>query len=531
MKARHYLFITLAVSAILCISNGLYASTAAAPVVHQEISVLWSLPFVGILLCIALLPLINAHFWSENLWWISLGVFCIPMGIIFGFFMGDILREKTFEKVLEYLSFIILLASLFVISGGILVKGRFTGTPVVNSIFLLIGSVFASFVGTTGASMLLIRPLIRANGARKKKAHIVIFFIFLVSNIGGVLTPLGDPPLFLGYLQGVPFEWTLRLFPQWLFTSAIVLTVFYIYDLRMYRKECGVFESAGDAFTGDDRGNLISSIANDVRYAVDMLDPAEHKSRGTISFRLLASVHDRLKVTQDKLDDLEASKGASAESGISIEGKINFVFLIGVVLFVFFQGYFIKRVSWWPHFGPQEIGMLAMLGLSLYFTPAKSELRVENGFTFEPIKEVAYLFAGIFSTMIPALYILELKGASLGIVQPWQFFWATGGLSSFLDNAPTYLTFLSVGKSLHLPHALNFAFNDGGTLTAPILSAISCGAVFMGANTYIGNGPNFMVRSIAEEQGVTMPSFFGYMIYSCAVLIPTFILVTFVFFI
>jgi len=266
MNTKFLSRLCIIIAAFFFMTNGLFASTGA-PVQHQEISVLWSLPFVGILLCIALLPLINAHFWSENLWWISLGFFCLPMGIIFGFFMGDILQEKTFEKVLEYLSFIILLASLFVISGGILVKGKFIGTPVVNSIFLLIGSVFASFVGTTGASMLLIRPLIRANANRKKKAHIVIFFIFLVSNIGGVLTPLGDPPLFLGYLQGVPFEWTLRLFPQWLFTSAIVLAVFYFYDRRMYSRVGAFYPSEDEKVVTeitDGREYLIQSINDDI---------------------------------------------------------------------------------------------------------------------------------------------------------------------------------------------------------------------------------------------------------------------------
>jgi Na+/H+ antiporter NhaD/arsenite permease-like protein len=188
-------------------------------------------------------------------------------------------------------------------------------------------------------------------------------------------------------------------------------------------------------------------------------------------------------------------------------------------------------VSWWPRFGPQEVGMALLLCASLLVTPYKSKLRRQNGFTFAPIKEVAFLFAGIFAAMIPALYILEHKGAALGITKPWQFFWAAGGLSSFLDNAPTYLTFLSLAKGLNLPNDLGFVLNDGSGLSAAVLAAISCGAVFMGANSYIGNGPNFMVKSIAEEQGVKMPSFFGYMAYSIAILIPTFILITFIFFV
>lgn len=442
---------------------------AAAEAAPPEISVLWVLPFIGILLCIAIIPLINAHFWEKNLWWISLGVFCVPMSIIFTVFMGEQLRELSFEKALDYVSFIILLASLFVISGGILIKGSLSGTPKVNTIFLLIGSVIASFIGTTGASMLLVRPLIRANKDRQRKAHVIIFFIFVVSNIGGSLTPLGDPPLFLGYLQGVPFEWTFRLIPQWAVACLIVLTIFFIIDTYMYRKS--------------------------------------------------------------PLPKLNGSSTSMPEGGgekFGIDGKINLVLIAGVVVIVFLQGLLVKKVAWWPRFGPQEGGMAILLGLSLLLTPYKSELRQQNGFTFGPIREVALLFAGIFAAMIPALYILEHKGAALGITQPWQFFWASGMLSSFLDNAPTYLTFLSLAKGLNL--SKDIVLNDGGHVSTMVLTAISCGSVFMGANSYIGNGPNFMVKSIAEEQGVKMPSFFGYMIYSASILIPTFILITLLFF-
>jgi Na+/H+ antiporter NhaD/arsenite permease-like protein len=434
-----------------------------------EISVFWILPFIGILLCIAIIPLINAHFWEKNLWWISLGIFCIPMAVIFSVFMGEQLRELSIEKAFDYISFIILLASLFVISGGILIKGSLAGTPKVNAIFLFIGSILASFIGTTGASMLLVRPLIRANKERTRKAHVIIFFIFLVSNIGGSLTPLGDPPLFLGYLQGIPFEWTFRLIPQWGIACAIVLCVFFVFDTIMFRKE-----------------NLNSG-------------------------------------------EFSTINGQKEKFGI--DGKINLVLITGVVLAVFLHGLLIKKIEWWPKFGPQEISMALLLILSLIVTPYKSDLRRRNAFTFAPIKEVAYLFAGIFAAMIPALYILEHKGAALGITKPWQFFWATGSLSSFLDNAPTYLTFLSLAKGLNLPNDLGFVLNDGSGLSAAVLAAISCGAVFMGANSYIGNGPNFMVKSIAEEQGVKMPSFFGYMIYSICILIPIFILLTFLFFV
>ena len=467
MKLRNFLFISLIFAPALINASGVNNTSQA------ELSIFWVIPFIGILLSIAIFPLINAHFWEKNLWWICLGIFCIPMAIIFSLFMGEHLRELTFEKGLEYLSFIILLLSLFTISGGILIKGALKGTPVVNSIFLFIGSIIASFIGTTGASMLLIRPLLRANENRKSKAHIVIFFIFLVSNLGGLLTPLGDPPLFLGYLQGIPFTWTFRLIPEWAFACSIVLAVFYFFDLRMYKRE----------------------IKNNPKLAASN------------------------------------TSADSSEEKFGIDGKINLLFLLGIIFCIYMQGMLVKKFPGvWPHFGPQEAGMLLFTGLSLLITPLKSEVRIKNGFTFGPIKEVALIFAGIFATMIPALYILEQKGAALGIIKPWQFFWATGLLSSFLDNAPTYLTFLSVAKGLNLPNDLGFTLNDGTGLSAAVLAAISCGAVFMGANTYIGNGPNFMVRSIAEESGVKMPSFFGYMLYSGCILIPIFVLITFIFF-
>ena len=443
-----------------------------------ELSVLWVLPFIGILLCIAIIPLINARYWGRNLWWISIFIFCIPMAAIFSIFMGEELRSLTFEKALDYASFITLLASLYVISGGILIKGSLSGTPLVNAIFLLIGSVIANIIGTTGASMLLVRPLIRANKNRVKKSHIIIFFIFLVSNIGGLLTPLGDPPLFLGYLQGVPFEWTLRLAPEWAITCSIVLAVFYVMDSYLYKHEA----------------------------RVNTTDPGP-------------------------ADRIKNNSSTEVYEKFAIAGKLNLLLIAGVVMSVFMQGVLIKAIPWWPRFGPQEAGMTIFLVLSLLLSPAKGELRRLNGFTFQPIKEVALIFAGIFAAMIPALYLLEHNGAALGVTRPWQFFWASGVLSSFLDNAPTYLAFLSLAKGLNLQNDLGFLLNDGGGLSSHVLAAISCGAVFMGANSYIGNGPNFMVKSIAEEQGINMPSFFGYMAYSTAVLIPVFLLITFLFFV
>ncbi len=510
------------------------ALLSASEVKHAaptEISILWVLPFIGILLCIAIIPLINGHFWEKNLWWISLGVFCIPMSLIFTIFMGEQLREMTFEKGLEYLSFIILLGSLFTISGGILIKGSLNGTPVVNSVFLLIGSLIASFVGTTGASMLLIRPLIRANSSRKNKAHIVIFFIFLVSNIGGLLTPLGDPPLFLGYLQGVPFTWTFRLLPQWAVASSIVLTIFYFFDVYMYRKESGGVSAPVKFNSASDQGGF-TSIEQDINSALDIIDLNKMADRGRITISSLASARRYLNNAKETLLDLSYVRAESRGEKFGIDGKLNLILLAGIVICIFMQGVLVKKFPGkWPNFGPQELGMLLCTGISLLITPVKSEIRKLNGFTFGPIKEVAFLFAGIFAAMIPALHILQHKGAALGVVKPWQFFWASGSLSSFLDNAPTYLTFLSVAKGLNFPNDLGFVLNDGTGLSAAVLAAISCGSVFMGANSYIGNGPNFMVRSIAEENGVKMPSFFGYMVYSGSILIPTFILITFIFFV
>ncbi len=503
---------------IVFIGNPLWASEETVQITPPEISLLWVFPFIGFLLCIAIIPLINSHFWEKNLWWISLGIFCVPMALIFSLFMGEKLSELSMKKAFDYISFIILLASLFVISGGILIKGNLAGTPKVNVIFLLIGSISASFIGTTGASMLLVRPLIRANKDRKRKAHVIIFFIFLVSNIGGSLTPLGDPPLFLGYLQGIPFEWTFRLFPQWAIACAIVLCVLYIFDTIMYRKEG--FSSRSSSASLD--------IVEDVSDTNMLLDIQKSGKKRRISIKSIE------KAKENQINVMQKFGGPSGGlqyEKFSIDGKINLVLIVGVMFIVFLQGLLTKKVEWWPRFGPQEAGMAILLILSLIVTPYKGDIRKRNTFTFKPIKEVAFLFAGIFASMIPALYILEHKGAVLGITKPWQFFWATGSLSSFLDNAPTYLTFLSLAKGLNLPNDLGFLLSDGSHLSSAVLAAISCGAVFMGANSYIGNGPNFMVKSIAEEQGIKMPSFFGYMIYSIGILIPTFILLTFLFFI
>jgi Na+/H+ antiporter NhaD/arsenite permease-like protein len=484
------------------------------------------------LLSIAVVPLINSHFWEKNLWWISIFVFTVPMALALYFFQGPEIHHLFFEKVLEYISFILLLATLYVISGGIHIAGTLSGSPSQNVFFLFTGSLIASVIGTTGASMLLIRPLIRANKHREKRAHVIVFFIFLVSNIGGILTPLGDPPLFLGYLQGVPFEWTLNLFPHWAITSAIVLVAFYAVDVYVWNQENGRSKKILSEESPLYRLAALKNVIDASLAGISLERIAELRQAPISSIRRL---HETLAYATTELESYLASSGAVYEEvkkePILFMGKGNFFLLAGVVASIYLQGMMARRFPGvWPAFGPQEAAMALLLFISLKITPLGSNIREENGFNFGPIKEVALIFAAIFTTMIPALYLLEKNGAALGISQPWQFFWLSGTLSSFLDNAPTYLTFLSLGKALGLPNDAGFTLNDGGSIPAALLTAISCGSVFMGANTYIGNGPNFMVRSIAESQGIKMPSFFGYMLYSILFLVPVFVLITFIFF-
>jgi Na+/H+ antiporter NhaD/arsenite permease-like protein len=363
--------------------------------------------------------------------------------------------------MLDYLSFIILIGALFVISGGIHIQGALAGTPLINTLFLAIGAVLANLIGTTGASMLLIRPFIHANRKRQRRSHLIIFFIFLVSNIAGLLTPLGDPPLFLGFLRGVPFFWTLRLFPQWAIAVGMLLIVFNLVDQYIFNKE-------------------------------DVETPGA----------LTEDVQSRRKLI--------------------LKGKRNFFCLLGVMMAAFLSGYFA-----WPR-GIQESIMIAMALISWFGTPRA--IHRSNHFHFEPIAEVAALFLGIFITMVPALQILNHQATVWNLDKPWQLFWLTGLLSSFLDNAPTYLTFgaISSGAMGGAPENLRILLSSH--LGENLLRAISCGAVFMGANTYIGNGPNLMVRSIAEHAGIKMPTFFGYMAYSICILVPIFIVISLIFF-
>lgn len=443
-----------------------------------EILPLWScIPFACMLLSIALFPLLFPEFWHHHFgkisafWVVLLGV---PFLIVY---KGAASYEILHIILADYVPFIILLWSLYTISGGILLRGTLRGTPAVNTIMLVIGTLLASWMGTTGAAMLMIRPFLRANNYRKNRTFMVVFFIFLVANIGGSLTPLGDPPLFLGFLHGVPFFWTFNVLPHMLLVALILLIVYFFLDSYFYRKE------KAEVPEEDEKVRL--------------------KLEGTYNFIFLAGV-----------------VGMVLISGIADWGEVNTLGIHRAVL------------DW------VRDGLLIVMGvLSLIATP--TIIREDNDFTWFPIIEVAYLFIGIFITMVPCLLILkagangELAFLINGVTKPIHYFWITGVLSSFLDNAPTYLTFFNTALG-----SFYAGFTEAQAVplliqeNAIYLKAISAGAVFFGACSYIGNAPNFMVRSISEEAGTPMPSFFGYILkYSLVFLIPTFIIISFVFFI
>jgi len=462
--------------AALCATCAPTGALAAEGIDGAGLGLVWALPFVGILLSIALGPLAFPHVWEHHYGKFA-GAWAVltlaPLAIARG--GGTAVEALVHTMLLEYVPFIILLFALFTCAGGILVRGNLHGSPATNTAILAIGTVIASIIGTTGASMVLIRPILRANDNRRHNVHVVVFFIFLVSNIGGSLTPLGDPPLFLGFLKGVDFFWTTRsLFPGTLFASGILLVLFFLLDAYYYKKE---------------------------RIVAPLRDP-------------------------------------TPDSRLRLEGVANLA-LIGVIIVAI-----LMSAAWKPgiefHLPGATLELqnvvrdIVMLGVGLASLALTREgLRERNGFTWAPILEVAKLFAGIFTCMIPVLAML--KAGSLGAFAPLvalvtgpegepvdaAYFWLAGGLSSFLDNAPTYLVFfqLAGGDAKYLMAA-----------GASTLAAISTGAVFMGANSYIGNAPNFMVYAIARHQGVRMPSFFGYMLWSGAILIPIFIAMTFVFF-
>ncbi len=464
--------------AVLIACLVLPAPALAADLDGRTLGLAWALPFVGILLSIALLPLLATHFWEHHqgkiaAFWAALVL--VPLAALEG--LGTAVEAALHAALLEYMPFILLLFALFTIAGGIRVRGNLHGSPMTNATLLLVGAGLASLIGTTGASMVMIRPVMRANDNRHYNVHVVVFFIFLVSNIGGALTPLGDPPLFLGFLRGVDFFWTTsHLLAETLFVGGVVLAIFVVVDTILYRREKGHFRPLPDPTPADER--------------------------------------------------------------IRVSGGWNFV-LIGVVIAAI-----LMSAAWKPGISFSIGGVAVELqnalrdivfvaaGLASLALTAPAD-RAANGFTWGPIAEVAKLFAGIFLCMVPVLAMLRAGAdgpfaALVGLVSNADgspnaaaYFWLTGVLSSFLDNAPTYLVFFEIagGDPARLM--------TSGALT---LAAISAGAVFMGANSYIGNAPNFMVYAIAKDGGVRMPSFFGYMLWSGAVLVPTFVLATFVFF-
>lgn len=428
----------------------------------------WSvLPFALLLLGIAVLPLAAGHWWhNDRNKAIVVVLLAVPVVVYLAYLQATTGQKSLVPLVHElgkYASFIILLGALYTVAGGIVVRGDLRPTPLNNAGLLGFGAVLANVIGTTGASVLLIRSFLRINAGRKSNVHLPVFFIFLVSNLGGCLTPLGDPPLFMGYLHGVPFTWTLSLWPEYLVVVGLVLGVFVVWDARALRGE----------------------------------PPAP-------------------------------ALPAATPQPVRLNGTLNLLFLAGIMAAVLIEA------DWMPQalgrlyqlFG-SELLMLAMAGLSLYFTPRA--LRAANGFTWAPITEVALLFLGIFITMVPALQLLEKHGPELGLTKAWQFFWGTGLLSSALDNAPTYLASATTAARSNEFNLL--VENRVPGLDGPlVLRAISCGAVFMGALSYIGNGPNFMVKAIAEQAGYRPPSFFGYSLYAVLILVPVFVLVTFLFF-
>ena len=443
---------------------------------------LWlCIPFACLLLCIAIIPLVKGEWWEKYrpfavIFWSLL--FIIPFAVKYG---AGTAAETVLECLVnDYLTFIVLLFGLFCVAGNITVEGSLVGSPRVNVILLGIGTLLSSWIGTTGASMLLVRPVIKMNSWRRNKAHIMVFFIFLISNMGGSLTPIGDPPLLMGFSRGVPFFWSIRFFPILLLNMIILLTVLYFLDKRAYRKDIAA-------------GYMPEIKENEPLIRFEGL-------HNIIFIVIVAAV-----ILSGVLPDVPFFQNAAGEV-ISIpifgEVKLAITSLIEVVMI--------------------------LLAAFLSFKTTNAEIRKKNHFTWGAIQEVAVLFIGIFITMQPALMILKSAGAELGLTHPSQMFWVTGALSSFLDNTPTYLVFLTTAGSMGFASGITTAL---GVVPAKMLTAISCGAVFMGAMTYIGNAPNFMVKSISDENGVKMPSFFGYIVWSLCCLVPVFLIDTLLFFI
>ena len=430
----------------------------------------WSMiPFGLMLLTIAVAPLLVEHWWESNKHKLTVALFLgVPTAVCL--IAGGMLHELEHQLFGDYIPFIVLLLALYVVTGGIHLSGDIKAKPWVNTLFLGLGWLLASFMGTTGAAMLLIRPLLTTNQQRDHKVHTVLFFIALCANCGGLLTPLGDPPLFMLFLRGAEFTWFFSMWTPWLFTGVLLMIIYYLLDTYYYKREHWIALSA---------------------------DHREH-------------------------------------TPLKIEGHVNFLYLLGIVLTVAFVNEGVipemgeKHAPMWLKY-MREIVLLSLTGLSLYTTNKKLRF-VKNKFSWAPIIEVAVLFLGIFTTMTPALAYLNNNAASLGLGETWQFYYMSGALSSFLDNTPTAVAFHSVASGLTPEQMLTFGDSFMAGIPEVLLKAICMGSVFFGAMTYIGNGPNFMVKAIAEENGVKMPSFFGYMLkFSLIVLLPIYILVQLIF--
>src|SRR2546429_4254008 len=430
-----------------------------------------ALPFGALLAAIALLPLVAPRWWHPNRNKALVAVVVsLPVLWQLGIALGEPGRAVLEEKLHEYVGFIVVIGALYVITGGIHVQGSLSGTPLVNTAMLGLGAVLANVLGTTGASVLLIRPLLRANKSRRRTAHIVVFFIFIVANCGGLLTPIGDPPLLLGFLKGVPFSWTLRLWPQWLAINGILLVVFNLWD----------------------------------QWA---LDKDEKELPGSQHEEVL--IHEPLR----------------------IQGVGEMVILLGIILTILAAGRAAAGGQpWAQNVREVVIVVLALIG----YVAGSQDRRTKNAFTFGPLIEVAVLFAGIFATMAPVLEMLNAwaQRPDFALKTPAHFFWTAGALSSVLDNAPTYLAFAASAAGLQglAPHGADIRTMVLNPEAAELLAASFAGCVFFGANTYIGNAPHFMVKAIAAESEVKMPYIFGYKAYSCGILIPLFVLVSVVFF-
>lgn len=439
------------------------------------------IPFAGLLLCVALFPLINPELWEKYqpavvaLWSV---LFIIPFAMFFG--AGEAAETVLECLVNDYLAFIVLLFGLFCVAGNITLEGDLAGSPRINILLLTIGTLLSSWIGTTGASMLMVRPVIKMNSWRKRKAHIMVFFIFLISNIGGCLTPIGDPPLLMGFSRGVPFFWSLIQLPVMLFNMVVLLFLFYWIDRKNYRKDIA-----------EGRKPDISKPGTEIKL----------EGLHNLIFVAMIVAAVILSGTLPSLPMFQDATGAVLGLPIYKEVHLPYPTIIEIVII--------------------------LTAAFLSFKTTNAEIRRKNHFTWGAIREVAILFVGIFITMQPALMLLKSMGGSLHITEPYQMFWVTGGLSSFLDNTPTYLVFLTTAGAMELGSGIVTAL---GTVPVKLLMAISSGAVFMGANTYIGNAPNMMVKAISDENGIRMPSFFGYLAWSLRILIPVFLLDTVLFF-